>query len=222
MPTTNKTQQSKQKPTYEAIQDVLPQTQCELCDYPGCAPYAEAMLSGEAPIDRCASGGLPVLKALGELFDQDTATMEADLIERSKPPELAWIEPDGCIGCGKCIPVCPTDAIVGAAKTLHAVIESECTGCGLCLPTCPTDCIVTLPMPKRSDSSEKQRAQYWRSQHEETKQSRIMLAQKALEEKRAKKRMQTTREATLASRKAFIEKIKKEQEAIKNKKGEAQ
>ena len=136
-------------PSDEAIQKVLPQTQCALYDYPGCGPYAEAMRAGKAPIDRCASGGLPVLSALGKLFEQNTQPMEADLIKRSKPSKLARIDPEGCIGCGKCIPVCPTDAIVGAAKSLHAVINSECTGCGLCIPACPTDCIIELPMPEQ-------------------------------------------------------------------------
>ena len=40
-----------------------------------------------------------------------------------------------------CIQACPVDAIVGAAKLMHTVIESECTGCDLCLPPCPVDCI---------------------------------------------------------------------------------
>ena len=29
-----------------AIDALLPQTQCERCGYPGCRPYAEAILSG--------------------------------------------------------------------------------------------------------------------------------------------------------------------------------
>ncbi len=57
------------------------------------------------------------------------------------PPVLASIDEDVCIGCTKCIQACPVDAIVGAAKRMHAVIAAECTGCGLCLPPCPVDCI---------------------------------------------------------------------------------
>ena len=42
-------------------------------------------------------------------------------------------------------PICPVDAIVGANKLMHTVVESECTGCGLCLPPCPVDCIDIVP-----------------------------------------------------------------------------
>jgi electron transport complex protein RnfB len=52
-----------------------------------------------------------------------------------------------CIGCTKCIQVCPVDAIVGAAKHMHTVILSECTGCDLCIPACPVDCIIRIPAP---------------------------------------------------------------------------
>jgi electron transport complex protein RnfB len=38
------------------------------------------------------------------------------------------------------------DAILGAAKQMHTVIESECTGCELCLPPCPVDCITMEPV----------------------------------------------------------------------------
>ena len=37
----------------EDILSLLPQTQCQLCDYAGCKPYAAAMLEGSAPINRC-------------------------------------------------------------------------------------------------------------------------------------------------------------------------
>lgn len=58
-----------------------------------------------------------------------------------KPRAVAVIREDICIGCTLCIQACPVDAIVGAAKQLHTVIESECTGCELCIAPCPVDCI---------------------------------------------------------------------------------
>lgn len=59
---------------------------------------------------------------------------------------VAVIDEQYCIGCTKCLPACPVDAIVGSAKHMHTVIASECTGCGLCLAPCPVDCIALQPL----------------------------------------------------------------------------
>ena len=61
-----------------------------------------------------------------------------------KPPLVALVVEDDCIGCTKCIQACPVDAIVGGSKHMHTVIEPLCTGCELCVPACPVDCIVLV------------------------------------------------------------------------------
>lgn len=60
--------------------------------------------------------------------------------------QVALIEEAHCIGCAKCLAVCPTDAIVGAQGYMHTVITAECIGCELCLPPCPVDCITLVPV----------------------------------------------------------------------------
>jgi electron transport complex protein RnfB len=70
--------------------------------------------------------------------------MDESIEER--PPSVARIRENECIGCTLCIQACPVDAILGAAKQMHTVIESECTGCELCLPPCPVECIVMEPI----------------------------------------------------------------------------
>ena len=62
-------------------------------------------------------------------------------------PQLALIEEEHCIGCVKCIAACPVDAIVGAPKQMHSVIDAYCTGCELCVAPCPVDCITMMPAP---------------------------------------------------------------------------
>ncbi|WP_369692072.1 RnfABCDGE type electron transport complex subunit B [Coxiella endosymbiont of Amblyomma sculptum] len=54
---------------------------------------------------------------------------------------VASIREKECIGCTKCIRVCPTDAIIGASRLAHTVISDACTGCRRCLTVCPKDCI---------------------------------------------------------------------------------
>jgi len=51
-----------------------------------------------------------------------------------------------CIGCSRCIPACPVDAIIGTNKFLHSVLIDECIGCRLCVEPCPVDCIDMLPL----------------------------------------------------------------------------
>lgn len=122
------------------INALLPQTQCQRCQYAGCKPYAEAVVQGES-IARCAPGGIAVLKKLANLLNQDPTPYYEEVIARYTAPALALIREHECIGCTKCIQACPTDAIIGSAKMLHTVIARDCTGCELCVPVCPVDCI---------------------------------------------------------------------------------
>lgn len=131
-------------PMVERIDRLLPQTQCAQCGYPGCRPYAEAIARGEADINQCPPGGEAGVRALAELLGREPKPLNPDNgIE--KPPRVARVVEEDCIGCTKCIQACPVDAIIGAAKHMHVVVEPLCTGCDLCLPACPVDCIVAVP-----------------------------------------------------------------------------
>jgi len=133
-------------PLADKVDAILPQTQCGQCGFVGCRPYAEAMATGEADINRCPPGGDAVIKSLSELLGVEAKPLDAENGEHSEIPLLAVIDENTCIGCTLCIQACPVDAIVGAAKQMHTVIASECTGCKLCLPPCPVDCIAMVPL----------------------------------------------------------------------------
>ena len=133
-------------PIVEQINAILPQTQCGQCNYPGCKPYAEAIAKGEAPINQCPPGGQEGIKKLADLLDVEVLELNPENGAEVEDQVVEIIEPD-CIGCTKCIQVCPVDAIVGAAKQMHTVILDECTGCDLCIPACPVDCIIKIPAP---------------------------------------------------------------------------
>lgn len=125
---------------YRHLLDALPQTQCKRCGYPDCASYAKAMAEGQAAINQCPPGGQSGVARLARIMGQPELPLNPDFGTEG-PRHIAWIDEQWCIGCTLCLPVCPTDAIVGSNKRMHTVLESECTGCELCLPVCPVDCI---------------------------------------------------------------------------------
>lgn len=130
----------------ERIDALLPQTQCGQCQYPGCRPYAAAIASDAADIDRCPPGGDATVRALAALLDRSQRRLDP-AFGAPKPAQVAWVDEEQCIGCARCLPACPVDAIVGAQRQVHTVIAAQCTGCELCLPPCPVDCIELRPLP---------------------------------------------------------------------------
>ncbi len=124
----------------------LPQTQCARCGYPNCRAYAEALTVGDTDINRCPPGGDVTLHALAKLLGVTSKPLDPTC-GAPAPRTRAVIDETRCIGCRKCLDVCPVDAILGARKRMHTVIGPECNGCGLCLPPCPVDCIVLVPAP---------------------------------------------------------------------------
>jgi electron transport complex protein RnfB len=133
------------------IDALLPQTQCARCGYPGCRPYAQAMARGEADINQCPPGGAATIAALAALLRRAPLPLNpANGVEG--PPLVARIDESACIGCVKCLPPCPVDAIVGARQQMHTVILALCTGCELCVAPCPVDCISLVPRASLIDA----------------------------------------------------------------------
>jgi len=132
-------------PIVEQIDELLPQTQCGQCGFPGCRPYAESIAAGDV-INKCPPGGQSTINAIANLLDVPAPELDAEHGVESEVKTVAYIREDECIGCTKCIQACPVDAILGAAKLMHTVITDECTGCDLCVEPCPVDCIDMLPV----------------------------------------------------------------------------
>jgi len=124
----------------EQVNELLPQTQCAQCGYPGCRPYAAAVVNDAVAINLCPPGGEATVQRLANLLGRETLPLAS-----SPEPAVAVIDESLCIGCVHCRNVCPVDAIVGAQHFMHTVIESECTGCELCIAPCPVDCISMRP-----------------------------------------------------------------------------
>jgi len=81
-----------------------------------------------------AQGSAAAAKVLA-LFSKDKLASD---------PIVAKVDELRCVGCNKCLMVCPFNAIEEAdirGNKMVKVIESVCKGCGLCEATCPIDAI---------------------------------------------------------------------------------
>ena len=124
-------------PLANEIEELLPGSQCGQCGFPGCTPAAEAVAEGQAPVTLCPPGGKALVEALA-----DKLGVSVDLSDvEEKAPMIAHVHENLCVGCTKCFKRCPTDAIVGGPKQIHAVFADACTGCEKCYDVCPTECI---------------------------------------------------------------------------------
>lgn len=109
-------------PIADQIDAILPQTQCGQCSFAGCRPYAEAIAAGEAEINRCPPGGEATMLALADLLGREPVEM-SDEAAVQQVKSVALIREAECIGCTLCLQACPVDAILGAAKQMHYVID---------------------------------------------------------------------------------------------------
>ena len=151
------------------IDACLPQTQCGLCEHPdGCLPYATAIVVGNEPYNKCVPGGQPVTDDIAQIINPASATTTLRAAPSqwpidatsTRPTEVrAVIREDDCIGCTKCIPACPVDAIVGTGKHIHTIFTDLCTGCELCIAPCPVDCIDLVTIERELSISEREAEQ---------------------------------------------------------------
>ncbi len=76
--------------------------------------------------------------------------------KKKLPKELAWVEQDGCTGCGVCIDFCPVeDCIIpipgqefDTVNPLVVVVKDLCIGCKICVRECPWETIEMVPNPE--------------------------------------------------------------------------
>jgi electron transport complex protein RnfB len=135
-------------PTAEQIDALLPQTQCGRCGFDGCRPYAEAISAAQAHSNRCSPGGATTIRVLASLLGLEPGPLDPECGD-FVPGRIARVDEQWCLGCARCLAVCPVDAILGAPGKMHTVIAVECTGCERCIDPCPVDCIRMMPCESR-------------------------------------------------------------------------
>ena len=193
MPTLSPTAPETQA-LFLALHEALPQTQCTRCGYPDCASYARAMSEGQAAINQCPPGGQAGIERLAAITGQPALPLNPEHGTEG-PRHVAIIDESWCIGCTLCIKACPTDAILGANKLMHTVIEPWCTGCELCIPVCPVDCIAL-----ENVTGTRTGWAAWSDEQARTAQARYEMRQQRLvqEEAEHQRRLQAKAEHKLA------------------------
>lgn len=160
-------------PRLEALEEMLPGTNCGACGFPGCTGLAEAIVEGKALPGKCtvmsederedvasflgvdAGAEEKVVARLACAGGSNTARNRARYqgISTCRAAELVagggkacfW----GCLGLADCEVVCDFDAIVMDEHGLPVVIEEACTACGDCVDACPKDLFSLHPVSHR-------------------------------------------------------------------------
>ncbi len=154
-------------PRVEHVNEVLPGANCGGCGYVGCNEYAEAVVAGEIPPDKCTVGGTSCATALAKILgveltqswpQRPAVHCAAHYGNRLKRHEyrgertcasanlIAGVQgcTYGCLGFGDCDRSCAFDAI-DTIDGLATVDYEKCVGCGACERACPRHIISMVP-----------------------------------------------------------------------------
>lgn len=151
------------------IREALPGANCGACGFPGCDGYANAVVTGKAPVNGCPVGGQETADAVAQIMGvvaeagekkvarvlckggvncQDRALFDG--IKDCKAENI--IDGGGfkacnfgCLGGGTCVEVCSFDAIFINDDGVAEVDPEKCTSCGVCIEACPKNIIELVP-----------------------------------------------------------------------------
>ncbi len=160
-------------PRIDAVHQLLPQTNCGACGFPGCLGLAEAMVEGSALPGKCTVISENEREYLAEFLGVDVGAEEKVVarlacaggtnVARNRAQyeglrscrAAALVSGGGkgcfwgCLGLGDCEVVCDLDAIFMNEHDLPVVIDDLCTACGDCVDACPKDLFSLHPVSHR-------------------------------------------------------------------------
>ncbi len=160
-------------PRINVVEDMLPHANCGACGFPGCRPFAEALVAGKALPGKCTVSAEAGQVAIAEYLGISIGAEEKKVarlacagganvaINRASYAGLNscraatlisgggkgcfW----GCLGFGDCEVICDFDAIQMNEHALPVVDIEKCTACGDCVEICPKDLFSLQPVSKR-------------------------------------------------------------------------
>lgn len=96
-------------------------------------------------ISRDALEVFQIYEASGEIFDlsQKPIFRQSFSYGHAQAKDTGYrILTDQCIGCGKCVDVCPQNCITGDCP--KKIDQSHCLHCGNCFSECPVQAVIKL------------------------------------------------------------------------------
>jgi Na+-translocating ferredoxin:NAD+ oxidoreductase RNF subunit RnfB len=160
-------------PRIDTVEDMLPHANCGACGFPGCRPFAEALVSGSVLPGKCTVSSEEGRVAIAEFLGVALGAEEKQVarlacaggtnvaLNRAKYQGLESCQAAslvsgggkgcfwGCLGHGDCEVVCDFDAIIMDPFSLPVVDIDKCTACGDCVEVCPKDLFSLQPVSHR-------------------------------------------------------------------------
>jgi Na+-translocating ferredoxin:NAD+ oxidoreductase RNF subunit RnfB len=169
----NKKLYVQEDPRIDIVEDMLPHANCGACGFPGCRPFAEALVSGMAVPGKCTVSSADGLDKIASFLGVDVgagskivarlacaggtnvARNRAEYNGMQSCSGAALVSGGGkgcfwgCLGLADCEISCDFDAIHMNAFSLPVVDEDKCTACGDCVEACPKDLFSLQPQSNR-------------------------------------------------------------------------
>ncbi|MBO0340359.1 MAG: RnfABCDGE type electron transport complex subunit B [Bacteroidota bacterium] len=157
-------------PRIDKVEDMLPHANCGACGFPGCRPFAEALVQGRALPGKCTVSTDEGRQAIANFLGVDMGAEEKKVarlacaggtnvaINRAQYVGVQSCQAAalvsgggkgcfwGCLGHGDCEVVCDFDAITMNEHGLPIVDQDKCTACGDCVEACPKDLFSLQPI----------------------------------------------------------------------------
>lgn len=157
-------------PRIDMVEGMLPLANCGACGYPGCRPFAEALVHGDTLPAKCTVSSDEGAEAIADYLGVALGQQEKEVarlacaggtnvarnraryqgLESCQAASLVsgggkgcfW----GCLGFADCEAACDFDAIHMDAHGLPVVDTDQCTACGDCVEVCPKDLFSIQPV----------------------------------------------------------------------------
>ena len=169
----NKQLHVHEDPRIDVVDDMLPHANCGACGFPGCRPFAEALVAQKATPGKCTVSSEEGLQQIAAFLGVDVGAGEKIVARlacaggtnvaqnRARYQGLQSCQAAslvsgggkgcfwGCLGLGDCAVSCSFDAITMNPHALPVVDEDKCTACGDCVEACPKGLFSLQPQNHR-------------------------------------------------------------------------